>query len=177
MATAFRSSIRVLTRSRSSAYVLEHRIQSVYRWLTLLQMTITDNNQIAKYPFRCDPGANTTSGYQLYAYTPEGVSGYGYNPVNLAPYPYDAELMWGVEGPEVQGYYHYIKGVKQDGVFLGSNGVTRWGIEFVASGGAPTGQPYWNLRLLGPNSQVPPGSPNATTTYSDEYETFIKVIG
>lgn len=103
------------------------------------------------------------------------MSGYGYNPVNIAPYPYDAEVMWGVEGPALQAYHHFIDGVQQDGLFLGSQGVTRFGIERVAQGGAPTGLPYWTLRLLGPNSSVPPGSANATATYADEYETFILI--
>ncbi|KAF2094318.1 hypothetical protein NA57DRAFT_60948 [Rhizodiscina lignyota] len=149
--------------------VYESGVQGVQ----IVRMTVTDDNQIAKYPMRCTPTSSNPA--QIEAYIPCGVSGYCWNPLNIAPYPYDAELMWGVDGPAVQAYQHFIGGVQQPGLFLGSQGVTKWGIERVAQGGAPTGQPYWTLRLLGPNSQVPPGSPNATATYADEYETFILI--
>jgi len=163
--------------SNSPAEGYGDSVQIVYetgvQGVQIVRMTITDDNTIAKYPLRCTPTSSNPA--QIYADVPCGVSGFCWNPLNLAPYPYDAELMSGVDGPAVEVYHHFVGDAQQPGLFLGSQGVTKWGIQRVAQGGAPTGQPYWTLRLLGPNSQVPPGSANATQTYADEYETFILI--
>ena len=87
--------------------------------------------------------------------------------------------MWGLPAEysiPVEPYYHEdADGVRQDGIFLGSHGVTSWGVTYYEAGaGTIDGLPYWFIRLLGPDSEDPvTGEPLG----EGEYETFIRVDG
>jgi hypothetical protein len=112
----------------------------------------------------------------LEALTPTGVSGYAYNQVNLSYYPYDAELGWGFGqySNSVQAYSLFNEtGAQIDGVFLGSDNYTTWGVKwYPADSGSLDGNPYWGLRLLGADSDVPG---TESPLYPDEYRTFLQV--
>ena len=111
----------------------------------------------------------------LEAWTPSGVSGYAWNQINITNIPYSAMLMWGL--PEsatipIEPYYHYIDGVQQTGLFLGSHNVTAWGITYEEADSGSYGDPYWSIRLLGPGSEDPV---TGQALGDGEYETFIRV--
>lgn len=92
--------------------------------------------------------------------------------MSLSPYPYDAEIMWGVEGPAIEAYYHDVAG--QGPIYLGSKNVTKWGIVRVDASESEDGIAYWNLRLLGPDSSLPSNAGSALNP-SVEVETFITI--
>ena len=132
------------------------------------------DNQLAKTQIRCNDNiAGIGSG--LEAYVPSGVSGFAWHQINITSIPYSAELMWGLPGAAtipIEPYYHSIDGVQQPGLFLGSHGVTAWGIKYYEADSGSYGDPYWLIRLLGPDSQNPvTGQP----LDDGEYETFIQV--
>jgi hypothetical protein len=112
----------------------------------------------------------------LEALTPTGVSGYAWNQVNLSYYPYDAVLGWGFGqySNPVQAYSLFNEtGAQMDGVFLGSDNYTTWGVKwYPADSGSLDGNPYWGLRLLGADSDVPGTD---SPLYPDEYRTFLQV--
>ncbi|KAI9731788.1 MAG: hypothetical protein M1834_004577 [Cirrosporium novae-zelandiae] len=135
------------------------------------RMTIVNMNQYAKNAIRCN-GATST----LEAYTASGVSGYAWNALSLSPYPYDAELLWGLTGGlTVQAYHHYVAGVLQPGLFIGSGNVTTWGYLYQTSEGSTDGLPYYQMRLLGEGSEVP--GENGTALYPGEFRGFLMVDG
>lgn len=123
----------------------------------------------AKNPLRCN---DATDSFE--ANVPSGVSGYEWKSVNISDYPYSAVLMWGLGeySLPIQTYHHYQDGVKQDGIFLGSHNVTTWGIQQQSGSAGSSGNPYWLLRLLGPNSENPS---NGEPLSDGEYRTFIRI--
>ncbi|TAQ85769.1 hypothetical protein B7494_g5911 [Chlorociboria aeruginascens] len=140
--------------------------------ITQGRISIVNNNQLAKNAIRC----NDATGLEGYVAT--GVSGYTWQQLNITEYPYDAELMYGLGqySTPVEAYYHYIDGVQQPGLYLGQDGYTTWGVKlYPADSGSLDGNPYWQLRLLGPDSGLP--WLNNTALYPDEYETFLTVEG
>jgi hypothetical protein len=138
------------------------------------QISIATNNQIAKTAFRCN---STLGPGVLEALTPTGVSGYAYNQVNLTYYPYDAELGWGFGqySNPISAFAHFDAcGNRIDGVFLGRDNYTTWGVKwYPADSGSLDGNPYWGLRLLGADSAIP--GTNGSALYPGEYRTFLKV--
>ncbi|KAL1967824.1 hypothetical protein VTN77DRAFT_2513 [Rasamsonia byssochlamydoides] len=137
-------------------------------------ITIAYVNDEAKTAIRC----NDATGSVLEALTPTGVSGYAWNQINITNIPYSAPLMWGLPPDAsipVEPYYHYIGGVKQPGLFLGSHNVTTWGIKYYeADAGSLDGEPYWFIRLLGPGSADPT---TGQALEDGESVTFIRVNG
>jgi hypothetical protein len=116
------------------------------RWGSIVFPT---NNQVAKNPLRC---SNNT----LQALVPVGVSQYEWQNLRISPYPYDAELMYLVDGgPEVQPYAIYVDGVQQPGVFLGADATTTWGFRYYPADASCCGTPFYGMRLLGPKSADP----------------------
>lgn len=129
---------------------------------------------LAKTSFRCNSALGNGI---LEALTPTGVSGYAYNQVNLTYLPWDAELGWGFGqySVPVEAYslFDATSGTQLDGVFLGSANYTTWGVKwYPADAGSLDGNPYWGLRLLGADSDVP-GTDEPL--YPDEYRTFVMV--
>ena len=128
-------------------------------------MTIVDHLDEAKSPLRC----NDAVGVEVWS--PTGVSGYDWNQVNISSIPYSAPLMWGLPADgsiPLEPYHHVVDGETQDGLFVGSHGVTTWGIKR-----AEGRYPYWFFRLLGPGSEDPV---TGERLGEDEHETFIKVL-
>lgn len=137
-------------------------------WIHEGRISIVADNQIAKNALRCNAATEILEGY-----FPQGVSGYAWQQVNITDIPYDAELGWGwgQYSTGVQAYEHFIDGVQQDGVFLGQDGYTTWGVKWYADG--DDNEDYWGLRLLGANSAVP--GTNGTALLDGEYRTFLKI--
>jgi len=137
-----------------ASYILQNSDSSA-----IGRINIVDDNMQAKVAIRC----NDATGLEAWT----GV----WSPLNLDEYPYDAELMWGVPGPAVEAYYHDVEG--EGSLYLGSQGVTKWGIVKIDKDPA-AGVPYayWNMRLLGPDSQLPGTN---QSLLPGEYETFLKI--
>jgi hypothetical protein len=133
------------------------------RWV---QITLGTRVDEAKVVLRC---YNDT----LHGFVSTGVSAFTWETLQFSPYPYDAELMYFVSGgPAAQAYSHYIDSVKQDGVFLGANGVTTWGFRYFDASYGCCGAPFYQLRLLGPDSTDPStGAP----LQDGEFKGFLKV--
>lgn len=136
------------------------------------QITFPQRNDIAKTAIKCDAGV-------LKAWVSTDLTAAGaptnvqWSPLVLSPYPYDAALMWKIEGDAPQIFEHYVGDVKQDGVFLGGyNGSTSWGLRWTLADGVSTRLDYYYTRLLGPNSADPTtGQP----LYANETTAFIKI--
>ncbi|KAI1394463.1 uncharacterized protein F4822DRAFT_48345 [Hypoxylon trugodes] len=135
------------------------------RWGSI---TFPTRNDIAKNPLKCEEGI--LKGYLPTDLTDAGApTSYQWVPLVLSPYPYDAALMWKIDGEAPQIFEHYIDGEKQDGVFLGSyNGTTSWGLKYNSANVGST-RDYFYARLLGPNSADPvtkqPLAANETTAF------------
>ncbi|QKX63247.1 uncharacterized protein TRUGW13939_10416 [Talaromyces rugulosus] len=100
-----------------------------------------------------------------------------YLPINITSNPASAQLKWGQaedESEPVDAYYHYIDGKKQDGIFLGANNVTSWGIQLQENVPGTGGIPMWQLRLLGPGSE---DQKTGKALKEGEYKTFIRIDG
>jgi len=136
------------------------------------RISIAYVNDEAKIAIRC----NDNTGSILEALTPTGVSGYAWNQVNITEYPYDAEIMWGLGqySTPLEPYYHFVNGTQMTGLYLGQNNVTTWGVKLYPVDGDNTldNEPYWQLRLLGPDSALPW---NGSALYPDEYQTFLRI--
>ncbi|KAI1140058.1 hypothetical protein F5Y05DRAFT_377073 [Hypoxylon sp. FL0543] len=139
------------------------------RWGSI---TFPTRNDIAKNPLKCEGGV-------LKAWVPTDLTAAGaptnvqWAPLVLSPYPYDAALMWKIDGDTPQIFEHYVGDVKQDGVFLGGyNTSTSWGLKWEPADVGSSGQDYYYARLLGPNSADPvTGAPLA----ANETTAFIKI--
>ncbi|KAI1080171.1 hypothetical protein F5B20DRAFT_570562 [Whalleya microplaca] len=139
------------------------------RWGSI---TIPTRNDIAKTPLQCEAG-------ELKARVPTDLTAAGaptnvqWTPLVISPYPYDAALMWKIDGSAPQIFEHYIDGVKQDGVFLGGvNGNTTWGLKYYSASSGSSGQDYFYMRLLGPDSANPStGAPLG----ANETMAFVKI--
>ncbi|KAH7128617.1 hypothetical protein B0J11DRAFT_275125 [Dendryphion nanum] len=111
-------------------------------------------NDIAKNPLQCRDG-------KLLAWVPTDLTdagaptNYQWVPLVLSPYPYDASLMYKIDGTAPRIFEHYIDGEKQPGTFLGGyDNTTAWGLKYYpANVGSP--RDYYYTRLLGPNSADP----------------------
>ncbi|KAI1767113.1 hypothetical protein GGR53DRAFT_143372 [Hypoxylon sp. FL1150] len=136
------------------------------RWGSI---TFPTRNDIAKNPLKCEAGV--LKGWVPTDLTDAGApTSYQWTPLVLSPYPYDAALMWKIDGDAPQIFEHYIGDVKQDGVFLGGyNTTTSWGLKYYGADSGSSGQDYYYSRLLGPNSADPstgaPLSANETTAF------------
>ncbi|KAI1810064.1 hypothetical protein GGS20DRAFT_569146 [Poronia punctata] len=122
------------------------------RWGYLAFPTTNDK---AKQPLRCQNG-------QLQAYVPTDLTDAGaptaieWSALKISVYPYDASLLWKVEGQSPSIFEHYVDGVKQDGVFLGGyDDSTTWGLKFQAKDNFNSFEDFFYTRLLGPNSADP----------------------
>lgn len=111
-------------------------------------------NDIAKTPLRCSSGA--LQGRVPTDLTAAGApTNFEWTPLVLSPYPYDAGLMWKIEGAAPRVFEHYVDGEKQPGVFLGGyDNSTAWGLKYYPANVGSSNDFYY-LRLLGPNSQDP----------------------
>ncbi|KIW09613.1 uncharacterized protein PV09_00481 [Verruconis gallopava] len=109
----------------------------------------------------------------LHGFVATGVSGYTWETLQFAPYPYDQELMYLVDGgPAAQAHTLSVDGVEQEGVFLGADGVALWGFRYIDASQGCCGVPYYQLRLLGPNS----ADPNTGAPLQDgEFTGFLKI--
>lgn len=133
----------------------------------LFQITFPTRNDIAKTPLQC-------ASNQLQGRVPTGVSGYSWQPLVIAPYPYDASLIYGVNGSSVIPFEHYDvdTGVKQDGVYLGGyQNSTTWGLRYEPKANID-GNPFFYARFLGPGSQDPS---SGDALFDGEFTAFIKV--
>ncbi|OTA54799.1 hypothetical protein K449DRAFT_389040 [Hypoxylon sp. EC38] len=139
------------------------------RWGSI---TFPTRNDIAKNPLKCEGGV--LKGLVPTDLTAAGApTNYQWTPLVLSIYPYDAALMWKIDGDAPQIFEHYIGDEKQDGVFLGSyNTSTTWGLKWHPENVGSSGQDYYYARLLGPNSADPvSGEPLA----ANETTAFIKI--
>ncbi|KAI0179434.1 hypothetical protein GGR52DRAFT_306621 [Hypoxylon sp. FL1284] len=133
------------------------------------RITFPTRNDIAKNPLKCDAGV--LKGYMPTDLTAAGApTSYEWVPMVLSPYPYDAALMWKIDGDAPQIYEHYVGDDKQDGVFLGgADSATSWGLKYYGADSGSSGQDYYYARLLGANSADPStGAPlgaNETTAF------------
>lgn len=133
------------------------------RWGSITLGTRPDE---AKVAMRCSN--NTLTGF-----VSTGVSGATWETLQFAPYPYDAELMYFVEGgPVAEAHELTLDGVKQDGVFIGSNGVATWGFRYFDASYSCCGVPFYQLRLLGPNSADPT---TGAALQDGEFQGFLKI--
>ncbi|KAJ4376875.1 hypothetical protein N0V86_006311 [Didymella sp. IMI 355093] len=128
-------------------------------------ITIVSNNQFAKTALQCQDS-------RLHAYTDTALTAAGaptnfaWTPLALSSYPYDASLLYLVDGDAPTLYEHYIGDVKQDGYFLGGYNTTTWGVQWQeASGPGSYNQPYFYLRLL----------PEGQSLQVNETKTFVKI--
>ena len=128
-------------------------------------MTIVSNNQFAKTALQCQDS-------RLHAWTDTALTAAGaptnvaWTPLALSPYPYDASLLYLIDGDAPTLYEHYIGDVKQDGYFLGGYNTTTWGVQWQeASGPGSYNQPYFYLRLL----------PEGQSLKANETKTFVKI--
>ncbi|KAI8315793.1 hypothetical protein K4K59_000729 [Colletotrichum sp. SAR11_240] len=150
-------------------YITGHGLTAIYsrgsagiRWGF---MAVLDKAGVAQNPLRC------VNGEGIQGYVPTGVSGYTWQNLVAADIPYDALLMYEVNGTEIQPYSHYINGTKQSGIFLGSEGYTTWGFKKDTDTEQGT---YWEARLLGADSEDPStGKP----LFDGEITGFLKVYG
>ncbi|OTB00991.1 hypothetical protein M426DRAFT_26102 [Hypoxylon sp. CI-4A] len=136
------------------------------RWGSI---TFPTRNDIAKTAIQCDGGV-------LKAWVDTDLTDAGaptnvqWAPLVIASIPYDAALMYKIDGEKPQIFEHYMDGEKQDGVFLGSyNTSTTWGLKYESGDIGSTYLDYYYARLLGPNSADPvtgePLGANETTAF------------
>ncbi|KAI9935057.1 hypothetical protein MW887_000678 [Aspergillus wentii] len=136
-------------------------------------ITIVHKNDLAKIPLRC----NDATPNLLEGRVETGVSDFSWQQLNITNIPYSASLMWGLpedESISVEFYNHYNDGKKEDGIFLGANNVTQWGIKYYGPDAGSHGLPYWFFRLLGEGSEDPVTGEEVA---EGEYRTFIRVDG
>lgn len=90
---------------------------------------------------------------------------YKWLPLALSSYPYDALVLYYVDGVQPGLYEHYVNGTKQSGSFLGGFNTTTWGVKWYAAGQGTRGFPYFNLRLL----------PDGQALLANETRTFVRI--
>lgn len=105
-----------------------------------------------------------------------GVQGITWTPVQAYGDSTDASLGFGYPAvPDtplpVEPYAHVIDGVKQPGVFLGSQNVTLWGFNYQNSADEGWGE-YYSVRLLLPGSN---SLTTGTALNEGEFTGFIKI--
>ncbi|KAH5694875.1 hypothetical protein HBI44_132710 [Parastagonospora nodorum] len=71
-----------------------------------------------------------------------------WTPTALSPYPYDAGLMYLIDGEQPTLYEHYIGEEKQDGWFLGGFNTSTWGVKWYEAESTSYFYPYFYMRLL-----------------------------
>jgi len=71
-----------------------------------------------------------------------------FTPVVLSPYPYDAGLMYLIDGAQPTVYKHSIGEEEQPGWYLGGYDTTTWGIKWYEASSTSYFAPYYYLRLL-----------------------------
>ncbi|KAF2801773.1 uncharacterized protein BDZ99DRAFT_512829 [Mytilinidion resinicola] len=155
--------------SDTSVYSVAFDTKPELRWGSI---TFPNDNKYAKTPLQCQSnGLNARVPTDL---TAAGApTNYQWTPLVLSPYPYDAELMWKIDGDEVKIFEHYINGTKQDGVFLGGyNASTTWGFKYYPADQGSSGLDYFLIRLLGPNSADPT---TGAALQANETTGFIKI--
>ncbi|KAF6806972.1 hypothetical protein CSOJ01_08476 [Colletotrichum sojae] len=150
-------------------YITGHGLTAIYsrgsagiRWG---YMAVLDKAGVAQNPLRCVKGEG------IQGWVPTGVSGYTWENLVAADIPYNAFMMYKVNGTAVQPYSHSINGTKQSGIFLGSEGYTTWGFKKETDDEQGT---YWEARVLGANSADPStGKP----LFEGEITGFLRVYG
>jgi hypothetical protein len=88
-----------------------------------------------------------------------------FTPVALSPYPYDAELLYLIDGDQPTLYEHYIGEEKQSGSYLGGFDTTTWGAKYYEADSTTYFLPYYQLRLL----------PEGQGLDANETRTFLKI--
>jgi len=100
---------------------------------------------------------------------PSGAGALDWHAVGIDTDPSTGEMEWGMESKNtesVQAYRQCVHERPVDGLFLGSNGRTKWTVHHSGSGLSNVNRrPFWFLRLLGQDSQL----------WSGEYETWIRI--
>jgi hypothetical protein len=71
-----------------------------------------------------------------------------WTPLALSEYPYDASLLYLIEGEQPTLYEHYIGEEKQNGWFLGGFNTTTWGVKWREADSTSYFYPYFSMRLL-----------------------------
>lgn len=130
-------------------------------------------NDIAKNPLQCRD--NKLLGWVPTDLTDAGApTNYQWIPLVLSPYPYDAGLMWKIDGTAPRIFEHYVDGEKQPGVFLGGyDNSTAWGLKWSGPyDGSLTD--FYYTRLLGPNSADPT---TGEKLKANETRSFIAIDG
>ncbi|KAI1496467.1 hypothetical protein F5X99DRAFT_71380 [Biscogniauxia marginata] len=139
------------------------------RWGSI---TFPTRNDVAKNPLKCEAGV--LKGWLPTDLTAAGApTSYSWTPLVLSPYPYDAALMWKIEGEAPKIFEHYVGEEKQNGVFLGGyDNTTTWGLKYQAADVGSSGLDYYYTRLLGPNSADPT---TGAALKANETLAFIKI--
>lgn len=133
--------------------------------MTNRQVTINTRKDAARNPVECVDD-------KLKIWTPTTVNAagapgpYKWTPLVLSPYPYDASLLYLLDGDQPTLYEHYIDGAKQAGVFLGGFNTTTWGVEWQEADATSNGYPYYYLRLL----------PEGQALKANETKTFLTIL-
>jgi hypothetical protein len=71
-----------------------------------------------------------------------------WTPLALSPYPYDASLLYLIDGDQPTLYEHYDGETKLDGWFLGGYNTSTWGVKWYDAEPTSYGFPYFYMRLL-----------------------------
>jgi hypothetical protein len=123
------------------------------------------NNQLAKSPLQCQDS-------RLHVRTSTAVNPAGapinveWTPLAVSPYPYDASLLYLVDGDAPTLYEHYIGEEKQEGYFVGGHNTTTWGVRWTPANVGSYRLPYYYLRLL----------PEGESLKANETKTFVKIL-
>jgi hypothetical protein len=131
-------------------------------WLP--QINLGYRSGIARQAFRC-----TNDKLEVLADTKVNAAGgpgdAKFTPVTLSPYPYDAGMMYLLEGAQPTLYEHYIGEEKQDGWFLGGFNSTTWGVKWYEADSTSYFLPYFYMRVL----------PEGQALEANETRIFLKV--
>lgn len=128
------------------------------------KLTINYRAAIARTALQCTSN-------KLHAYTQTALNAAGapintaWTPLALSPYPYDAELLYLIDGDQPTLYEHYAGDQKQDGYFLGGFNTSTWGVKWYEAEQGSEGFPYLQLRLL----------PEGQEVGTNETRTFLKI--
>lgn len=111
------------------------------------QINLGYRSGIARNAFQCTSGKlNVLADTSVNAAGAPGNS--KWTPTALSPYPYDASLLYLVDGDQPTLYEHYIGEEKQDGWFLGGFNTTTWGVKWYEATSTSYFYPYFYMRLL-----------------------------
>ena len=115
--------------------------------IDITQITLGYRFGIARTAFQC-------SSDKLEALVDTSVNAAGapgnakFTPLALSPYPYDASLLYLIDGEQPSVFKHYIGEEEQPGWYLGGYNTTTWGVKWYEAEPTSYFLPYFYLRLL-----------------------------